>query len=231
MELLQCLPFFVGLKYLPSSKATFIRSLQPIFVSIIAYLFLKEKIGKSNIVAVGGAFIGVILMNYHKTQSSKIETSSDLVILGIVLWLIAWVLGSASTIMIRLMNQHIHYMLNAAYFAYSLFIVALVLLVVKPSLFHFETYTFSNVFWMGLSGVAHYACQTLNSLAYKYEEASKMVPFTYTRGMFLMIPDIIVFGYDFYFTDILGIVIIFLSLLFPIIIKRYNDSNWRSKND
>ena len=72
--------FFVGLKYLPSSKATFIRNLQPIFVSIIAYLFLKEKIGRPDLVAIGGAFIGVVFMNYNKTDSSKIETSSDLVL-------------------------------------------------------------------------------------------------------------------------------------------------------
>ena len=155
--------FFVGLKYLPSSKATFIRNLQPVMVSIAAFLCLKEKITKADIVAVFGAFAGVILMNYQKTNSSKIDSSYDLVILGITLCVITSILGSGSTIAIRIMNQRIHYMLNAAYFAYSLFIVALILVVVKPSLFHFETYSFRDVFWMALSGLTHYVGQTLNA--------------------------------------------------------------------
>mmetsp|Transcript_20022 Transcript_20022/g.23221 ORF Transcript_20022/g.23221 Transcript_20022/m.23221 type:complete len:118 (+) Transcript_20022:639-992(+) len=117
------------------------------------------------------------------------------------------------------MNQHIHYMLNSAYFAYSLFLVAIVLVIIRPSWFNFEHYTFISVFWMCLSGVTHYVGQTLNSLAYKYAEASKITPLTYTGGVILMLADILVFGYAFNLTDVTGILIIFFALLLQIICK------------
>jgi len=62
-----------------------LRNLQPLFVTIAAYLFLKEKITKYDVLAVVGAFIGVLLMNLTKTDSAKISDYSDLVWLGIFL--------------------------------------------------------------------------------------------------------------------------------------------------
>ena len=46
-----------------------------------------------------------------------------------------------------------------------------------------------------------------------------------------MIADIIIFGYDFYFTDVLGILIIFFALLFPIAVKGYYEGNKVSKKE
>ena len=213
--------FFVGLKYLPSSKATFIKNLQPLMISFGGYLFLKEKISKIDFIAIYGAFIGIIIMNYKKTDSSKIDSTSELVTFGIILCSLNSVLASGSMLTLRKMNQYVHYMINASYFAFSLLILSFILLLFRPSLFHFEAYTFSSVFWMMLSGVIIYVGQTLGSIAYKYEEASKMSPFAYTSGIFLMIADILIFNYDFNLTDVIGILVVFISLLIPIIIKGY----------
>lgn len=211
--------FYVSLKFLPSSKATLISTAHPVLVTIAAYLFLKENINRFDIIGVVGAFIGVLVMNINKTDSSKIDTSNDLVILGIILCAFTTFLGTGVTLSIRLMNKHLHYLMNPSYFAFTLFAMSIVLLMVYPSIYNFEHYTTTSMTWFVLSGIVHYTAQTVTSVAYKYEEASKIAPFSYTIGIFLCISDIFVFGYKFSFTDILGVFMVIGALMTPILYK------------
>lgn len=77
--------FYVSLKFLPSSKATLISTLHPLLVTIAGYYFLKESLSKFDIIAVAGAFIGVLVMNIHTTDSSKIDAPSEMVAIGVAL--------------------------------------------------------------------------------------------------------------------------------------------------
>lgn len=63
--------FFIGLKYIPSSKATLIMSMNPILVAILAYFLLKEQMTIGKILAVIGAFFGVLLFTYNKNNSQR----------------------------------------------------------------------------------------------------------------------------------------------------------------
>lgn len=60
--------FFYGLKYIPASKATLIQNVHPLIVVVLAYVFLKEKITKTTIIALIGSFIGVVLLSMHETK-------------------------------------------------------------------------------------------------------------------------------------------------------------------
>ena len=211
--------FYSSLKFLPSSKATLISSLHPLLVSICGYFFLKESLTKVDVIAVFGAFFGVLIMNLNKTDSTKIETSEYLTSLGIILCSITVFLGVGVTLTIRLMNKHLHYLMNPAYFAFTLMFMALCLLVAYPSIYNFEYYTVADVAIMAVSGFIHFVAQNIISIAFKYEEASKISPLSYSVGVYLMISDFFIFGYLFSFTDVIGAGMVICFLLSPIIYK------------
>ena len=212
---------FLALKYLPSSKSIFIRNLHPLIVTIIAYLLLKERINKYDLISVIGAFMGVIWMNINETLSSKISTTSEEVKLGIMFSIFTMILSWGITISIRLMNKHIHYMLGACYFAYSLWIWGVFILLLKPSLFHFNYYTFQDIAFLATGAISFYLGQTFNSLSYSYVEAAKVTPLNYSSGVILIIVDSLVFGYGFSLTDYLGIAAIIIFLFVPIYFQVY----------
>lgn len=72
------LSFFVGLKYIPASKATLITNIHPILVTIMAYFVLNESITVLKILAVVGAFIGVFIFTSHKNDTDDGEGSYSL---------------------------------------------------------------------------------------------------------------------------------------------------------
>lgn len=111
--------------------------------------------------------------------------------------------------------------MNPSYFAFTLFVMSLVLLAVYPTVYNFEYYRLSDMGWFILSGVVHYTAQTLASVAYKYEDASKLAPLNYTIGVFLFFSDMFLFGYSFSFTDIIGIILVITFLMMPILHKIY----------
>ena len=73
--------FFIGLKYIPSSKAALIMNIHPILVAIAAFFILKESITKLKILAVCGAFCGVILFTWNENK----ENGKDSYAVGIIL--------------------------------------------------------------------------------------------------------------------------------------------------
>lgn len=77
--------YYMGLKYLPSSKAALIRNFYPLLVTFFAWYFLKEKITKYDIIATLGAFGGVVLMNINSTDSQNKNIKPGHTTLGIVL--------------------------------------------------------------------------------------------------------------------------------------------------
>jgi drug/metabolite transporter (DMT)-like permease len=172
---------------------------------VAGYYFLKEQLNRYDVIGVIGALFGVLVMNINKTDSSKIDTSEKMVIIGIILCAFTTFLGTGVTLSIRLMNKHIHYLMNPSYFAFTLFLMSMVLLAFYPSIYNFSHYTVIDIVWFILSGLIHYTAQTVTSVAYKYEEASKISPLSYTIGIFLFISDIFVFGYKFSLTDIFGV--------------------------
>lgn len=218
--------FYIGLKFLPASKAQLISTLHPLLVTVVGYYFLKEKLGRYDIIAVIGAFSGVVVMNVHKTNSSYIDTSDGLLWVGIFLCSLTTMFGVGVTISIRLMNQHIHYMLNSSYFAYTLFLLSMMLLLFAPDFYHFSHYRWQDVLLFALSGVFHYTAQTFTSMSYKYEEASKVSPLSYTIGICLLFFDMLMFGYQFSFSDISGVIMVICALLTPILYKL-----WHLKKD
>ncbi|GBE19597.1 MAG TPA: DMT family transporter [Candidatus Pacearchaeota archaeon] len=79
--------FFTGLKLTTAGRAAFIHKTLPVFVLILAFVFLKEKITKKQLGAIGIMILGLILIELTKVQSAI--RIGDLLVLGATfLWAI-----------------------------------------------------------------------------------------------------------------------------------------------
>ena len=63
--------FFIGLKYIPASIGSLIYNISPILVSVIAFIFLREKFTFLKLFAVVGAFIGVVVFIFGQHSTNK----------------------------------------------------------------------------------------------------------------------------------------------------------------
>ena len=216
LEELECQYFFIGLKYIPASIGSLIYNTNPIFISIFAFVFLKEEITKAKVFTVMGSFIGVALF-LNNSHSSNQEFNGFY--FGILCSFIYWISATWVTISTRLANKHMHYAISPFYFGITTFCEAMLLLIVIPSVYNFDHYTIYGVTLLLISGVANYMGQTLRSLALKYEDASVVSPFNYLQVVYLFISDVLVFKYSFQANEILGGLIISTWLLVPELYK------------
>jgi len=177
--------FFMSVKYIPSSKANLIFNVHPLLVSVVAYYLLKEQITRLKVLAVVGSFLGVLLFSLHKNDSEAM--AGDHYYLGIVLVAFACIAGMIIVICLRIMNQHIHYILGPFYSAVTGCIQALSILILMPSLYHLSTMNSFEFWCLVLSGMSNYFGQLFASLAVKYEEASVVTPFKYSETFYLFL--------------------------------------------
>jgi len=77
--------FFSGLQLTTAGRAAFLHKTLPIYAGILAFIFLKEKIGKKQLIAMGIMFLGLVLMELNNIFSGVIV--GDLLVLGAtILW-------------------------------------------------------------------------------------------------------------------------------------------------
>lgn len=79
--------FFTGLKMTMAGRAAFLHKTLPIYAAILAFIFLKEKIGKKQLIAMLIMLFGLLLMQLSKL-SAEIRMGDMLVLGATVLWAI-----------------------------------------------------------------------------------------------------------------------------------------------
>lgn len=77
--------FFTGLRLTTAGRAAFLHKTLPIYATILAIIFLKEKIGKKQLIAMIVMLLGLFLMELTKI-SSEIRVGDMLVLSATVLW-------------------------------------------------------------------------------------------------------------------------------------------------
>ena len=210
---------FIGLRYLPSSKATLIINTHPLLVSIIGYYVLKEVLKKVDVVSFIGSFVGIILFAVNNTKS-EIDVSSDQeYFYGLVMVIFSMIGATIVAICLRVINQHIHPALSPFYLSAITGAEMLILLAINSSFFHLEHYTAQDICLFCISAIFDYLAQLLKSMAYKYADASIVTPFMYSQMVFMLIADIFLFGYHFSEFDIAGGVMVTGFLLLPVFYK------------
>jgi len=79
--------FFTGLRMTTGGRAAFIHKTLPVWASILAFLFLKERITKKQAVAIATALLGLVVME-HDNIPLDIKTGDLLTLSATVLWAI-----------------------------------------------------------------------------------------------------------------------------------------------
>lgn len=79
--------FFTGLKLTTAGRAAFLHKTLPIYAAILAFVFLKEKITKKQLIAMAVMLFGLLLIELTKISSS-IRMGDLLVLSATVLWAI-----------------------------------------------------------------------------------------------------------------------------------------------
>lgn len=86
------LMFFTGLKLTTAGRGAFLHKTLPLYITIFAFLFLKEKVSQKQVLALALMFIGTILLYSAQISSSGFWLNpqlGDLLVIGAtVLWAI-----------------------------------------------------------------------------------------------------------------------------------------------
>ena len=161
--------FTNGINHTSPSTAQIVIQLGPISLGLVGYLFFKEKIGKTQIMGFGVAFIGLAFFYYN--QVSKIIDSEinvfNMGFMWIVIAALAWL--TYASLQKILVKKHDSQMLN-------LIIFGLPALIYTPfvSFSDFQGIGLNNwllLLFLGANTVIAYGCL---SLAFKYTDVNKV---------------------------------------------------------
>ena len=192
---------FAWFRYLPASIGFMIFNMNPIFVLIMAYLFLNEKLSKTKIICWAGAFIGVVLVGFGRKSEKNNET---LEIIGIILAFFGALFASLAYICMRKINTVVHYIFSPYYLAYCSFFVCVLAYIYDSNNLNPERYGMKEVSYWSLWGLLSLVGQLLLSAAYKYSNASTLSPIMYLNCISNIFTDLLYFKLDFYYTDLVG---------------------------
>ena len=191
---------FYAIDYLILSDANMLNKISPFFVIIFSAIILKEKVNKTQIIAIIIAFLGALFIIKPTFQVDLVPYLAG--IFGAVF------AAGAYTCLRYLGNKENHYTIV---FYFSLFST----LVIAPFVvFNFQPMSIKQVIYMLLAGIFASIGQFGVTLAYKYAPAREISIFDYTNiifsailGFFLFnaIPDkfsiigyLIIFGASYY---------------------------------
>lgn len=200
--------YTISIKYIPLVNGTLLFNTAPIFIPILAYLFLKTTIQKYIQLAIAIGFVGIIVI--IKPTEAIFTQTGNLIALGSGLSLaIAYLLMKLLTVTdpgIRI----IFYYLGIG------------TLIQLPLLF-FEGSVpgVGGLSFAALSGIVLVVAQLALVNGYKYAEASQIGVYQYSSVVYVAFLDWLFWGVTISRQEILGIIIVTLA---GIVIIRYNNN-------
>ncbi|MBU5689610.1 MAG: DMT family transporter [Candidatus Aenigmatarchaeota archaeon] len=98
--------YFSGLKMTTGGRAAFLHKTLPLYVALLSFIFLKEKIDKKLMIAIFLMFLGTISIYYGQIKPSQLwqdpKTGDLLVITATFLWAVENIIAK------KVMNQGLH---------------------------------------------------------------------------------------------------------------------------
>jgi drug/metabolite transporter (DMT)-like permease len=126
--------FFTGLKLTTGGRAAFLQKTLPIYVVILAFLFLKEKITKKHVFALIIMFIGLIVLTFSQIEPSIFWSNPSLgdtlVIFATILWAIENIISKYTMIK----KESVFVVTFSRMFFGAIFLFAVVILLDKVNL-------------------------------------------------------------------------------------------------
>lgn len=185
--------FFYAFQHLPVGDVIVISQAVPLFVTVLAIVFLKEIVGLRRWMAVTVGFIGVIIAI---NPAGTVEPASLMAVVATVLWAITILLIRSLAATETPFTIAFYFMVLGAIMAGA----------VQP--WYWQTPPWQDA-WMFIGvGVAGAVGQILMSYALKLAEASVVSPFSYTAILWAMAFDALLWGVLPAWTTLLGAAII-----------------------
>ena len=213
--------FFISNYIVPPSIVSAICKINPLLTSIIALFILNEKVTKIEVFGMISAFAGVLLIVFDpsKITFSISDYLSQLYLFAIPLF--TAIMQSAAAVFIRIMGQSLHFFIAPTYLGISSTIVAFSLLLGIMSYREYVTeYTLWNFFMLGLVGFFGWAGQVTGSKALQLEKAGRIGAINFDTVLLLMI-DVFYFGEDITYMEMIGIVLIMITVLGIAVLKAF----------
>lgn len=171
---------FYGLTHLPLADVTAISFGVPLFLIILAVLFLGERIRWRRSTATVVGFTGVIIM--MRPGAATIEPAALIVVSATLLMAVA-------ATMMKLLSRTESTLTMIAWFG----VIASCVMAI-PAVLVWQTPTLQDWGWLALVGALGSAAQTCLVRAYTVGEATAVAPFDYVKLIYAVLVGITIFG-------------------------------------
>lgn len=190
---------FYAIIHLPLVQVTSVQFTKPLFLVVLAALFLGERIRLPRTIATLCGFVGMVIVlrpdgNIQPAQLAVLAAAISMAVIAVITK--------------KMVKDH---STNCLLFYGNLFIVVLCL---GPTIYSWQM---PSLFQFGLIaglGLSSYCGQVLMVQAYRYGEVTAVTPFEYVRLIFVAIAGFIVFGEVPDSGVVLGAMVICASTLF-----------------
>ena len=174
---------FAAYTMLPLADATAIGFAAPLFVVVMAALFLSERVHVWRWSAVVTGFIGVMLISGPEANLSRTA------LYGAMFALTGAALQGGAMILIRRMSAYEHSLTIAFYFMLTSAVVSLLTV-----WFGWQIPNLSEALVLAIAGIAGGLGQIFLSFSYRYSEASVLAPFDYVAIVWAVVLGYFLFG-------------------------------------
>lgn len=182
---------------LPLAEASLLKQTMPLFVPVVAFFWVGERLAWQNYVALGLGFAGIILV-LHPTQGAPVLNPA------ILAGLAGAVMGGSTKVSIRRMRS----VEEPAHRVVFYFALIGSLLSSIPAGMTWEPLSWNITIWLFLLGITATLAQLLLTAAYGHAPAGQLGAFTYTSVIFASILGWLVWDETLTFTAIAGMFII-----------------------
>jgi drug/metabolite transporter (DMT)-like permease len=188
---------------LPLAQAALLKQTSPLFIPIIAYFWLQERIGKKTIMALFIGFIGVMMIINNGTEDNTQNTHFNF---AIIVAIIGAILAGIAKVSIRKMRSTETPGRIVFYFALIGTIASVI-----PALLAWVELSWIQLAY--LAGIALFSTigQLLLSKAYGLAPAGQLGPYTYTSVAFAALFGWLIWGEVLLINTWIGILIIIFA--------------------
>jgi len=190
---------FYAIVHLPLVQVTALQFTKPLFLVVLAALFLSEKIRLPRTLATLCGFIGIVIIlqpgaETHPAQVIALAAAISMALIAVITK--------------KMTKDH---STNTLVFYGNLFII---LVCIGPTIAYWQTPSLVQLAMIAGLGLSAYLGQVCMVQAYRYGEATVVTPFEYVRIIFIAIAAFLIFSEIPDNWTVLGAVIICASTLF-----------------
>ena len=204
--------FFMALHFMTLGSAVTLRYTAPLFVALLAVLFLKEEIKFIQWICFGISFSGVVMVK-------GFDATVDFFGLGIIL--LSSLTSAITYTLISKIGSRDHYMVIINYFMLTATLIGAL-----GSLFQWKTPQSIEWVFFILLGITGFIAQILMTIAFQIGPAYRIAPFKFVEVIFSLAFGVLIFMDVYTFFSLLGMAMIILGLILNgFFKKRDNKSN------